>query len=283
MMQPVKERTHAVELEYSDMNSRRSKVYIAVGVIVALIVAVIVYFALQASGLTDGVEVESRSVVVAVNDIGARQPIAEGDVTTRTIPVDPTNTTAFEAVDMVVGRVSGVAIGAGQVISPNLLASTTEGMAFSILEPGEAFDPEGPDLRAVSVTVAAANAVGGALAAGQLVDLLVTMPINPQAGEDSTTEAATERFLAGPSTKVTVQAATILAREGDVYILRAELATAERIAELTAAGGTFTLVLRPDQDERAAVTEGSTIDSLIEEFDFPVPLMPQFEEPSAGN
>jgi Flp pilus assembly protein CpaB len=278
-----KERTHAVELEYSDKNSRRSKVYIAVGVIVALIVAATVYVALQASGLTDGVQVESRSVVVAVNDIGARQPIAEGDVTTRTIPLDPTNATAFETVDLVVGRVSGVAIGAGQVISPNLLASTTEGMAFSILEPGEEFDPEGPDLRAVSVTVAAANAVGGSLTAGQLVDLLVTMPINPQAGEEGTTDPATERFLAGPSTKVTVQAATILAREGDVYILRADLATAERIAELTAAGGTFTLALRPDEDERAADTEGSTIDSLIDEYDFPVPLMPEFEELSAAN
>lgn len=272
-----------MELEYSDKNSRRSKVYIAVGIVVALIVAAVVYIALQASGLTDGAQIETRSVVVAVNDIGVRQPIAEGDVTTRTIPVDPTNATAFETVDLVIGRVSGVAIGAGQVISPNLLASTTEGMAFSILEPGEDFDPEGPDLRAVSVTVAAANAVGGALSAGQLVDLLVTMPINPQAGEETTTDTATERFLAGPSTKVTVQAATILAREGDVYILRADLATAERIAELTAAGGTFTLVLRPDEDDRAAVTEGSTIDSLIDEFDFPVPLIPEFEEPSAGN
>jgi Flp pilus assembly protein CpaB len=272
-----------VELEYSDKNSRRSKVYIAVGVVVALIVAATVYVALQASGLTDGVQVESRSVVVAVNDIGARQPIAEGDVTTRTIPLDPTNATAFESVDLVVGRVSGVAIGAGQVISPNLLASTTEGMAFSILEPGEEFDPEGPDLRAVSVTVAAANAVGGSLTTGQLVDLLVTMPINPQAGEDDATDPATERFLAGPSTKVTVQAATILAREGDVYILRADLATAEQIAELTAAGGTFTLVLRPDEDERAANTEGSTIDSLIDDYDFRVPLKPEFEELSAAN
>lgn len=269
-----------MELEYSDKNRRRSKLYIAAGVIVALIVAATVYLALQASGLADGVQVESRTVVVAVNEIGMREPIAEDDVTTRSIPADPSNETAFESVDMVIGRVSGVAIAPGQVISPNLLASTTEGMTFSILEPGEEFDPDGPDLRAVSVTVAAANAVGGALTAGQLVDLLVTMPINPQAGEEQPTEEQPpdERFLAGPSTKVTVQAVTILAREGDVYILRVDLATAEEIAELTASGGTFTLVLRPDEDERTADTEGSTIDSLIEEYDFPVPLAPVFEE-----
>ena len=41
-----------MELEYSDKNRRRSKVYIAVGIIVALLVAVTVFIALRASGLT---------------------------------------------------------------------------------------------------------------------------------------------------------------------------------------------------------------------------------------
>ena len=76
---------------------------------------------------------------------------------------------------------------------------------------------------------------------------------------------------------------TILARTGAIYILRADVITAEKIAELTAAGGVFTLVLRPDEDDREAVTEGSTIDSLIEEFDFPVPISPVLEERAAGN
>jgi hypothetical protein len=31
------------------------------------------------------------------------------------------------------------------------------------------------------------------------------------------------------------------------------------------------MVLRPDQDDRIASTEGSTLDSLIEEFGFPLP------------
>ena len=39
------------------------------------------------------------------------------------------------------------------------------------VEPGEDFDPDGPHLRAVSVTVAAGNAVAGTLVAGQRVDL----------------------------------------------------------------------------------------------------------------
>ena len=273
-----------MELEYSNKNSRRSKVYIAVGVIVALLVAGTVFVALQASGLTDEVAVETRTVVVAFNEIPARQPIAEGDVQTRTVASDPTNATAFTSVDDVIGRLTGVTVPAGQLIGPNILASTTEGQTFSILEPGQEFDPEGPDLRAVSVSVADASAVGGTLVSGQRVDLVVTMPLNPAAGqpaEEPDDQAA--EFLAGPSTKATLQSMTILARNGEQYILRADLVTAEKIVELTAAGGVFTLVLRPDEDDRAADTDGSTIDMLIDEFEFPVPVPPEFEERSAGN
>ena len=278
-----------MELEYSDKNSRRSKVYIVVGIIAALLVAGTVFVALQAANLGGTADVEMRTVVVATADIAARQPITAESVTTREVAADPTNEHAFTSVDAAVGRLTGVPITAGQLIGASSLASTTEGMTYSILDVGEAFDPDGPDLRAVSVTVAAGNAVGGTLTAGQRVDLIVTMPLNPEAGQEGEGEGEGEEpapatQMAGPSTKVTLQAMTILFRDGDIYILRADLATAEKIAELTAAGGTFTLALRPDQDDRTADTEGSTIDMLIEEYEFPVPRPPEFDDsPSAGN
>jgi Flp pilus assembly protein CpaB len=272
-----------VELEYSDRNSRRSKVYIVVGIIVALVVAATVFVALQASGLTGEVEVETRTVVVAAADIAGRQTIAEADVTTREVVADPANTSAFAAADEVIGRITAVPVPAGQILAPNLLASTTEGQTFSILAPGEEFDPEGPDYRAVSVTVADANAVAGTLTAGQRVDLVVTMQVPAPADDGAPADEdegpqSDARLIGGPSTKVTLQQMLILARNGELYILRADLPTAEKIAELTAAGGTFTMVLRPEQDDRQAETEGSTLDSLIEEFEFPAPEEPAFEE-----
>jgi Flp pilus assembly protein CpaB len=274
-----------VELEYSDKNSRRSKVYIAVGIIISLLVAATVFVALQASGLTQDETVETRDVVVALREIPQRKAIEEADVAVRSVAVDPTNETAFATLDDVLGRVVGIPVATGQLITRNVLASTTEGQTFSILEPGQAYDPEGPDLRAVSVTVAAPNAVAGTLVPGQRVDLIVTMAINPEVGgaeTDEEGEVAPAQFMPGPSTKVTLQAMTILARTGDVYILRSDVVTAEKIAELTAAGGVFTMVLRPDEDDRTAETEGSTIDRLIEEFGFPVPVPPEFEDRAAG-
>jgi len=274
-----------VELEYSDKNSRRSKVYIAVGLIVAILVAGTVFLALQASGLTADEDVAMRDVVVAVRDVPARKAIEEGDVGVRSVVADATNETAFTSLDEVLGRVVGIPVATGQLMTRNVLASTTEGQTFSILEPGEEFDPNGPDLRAVSLTVADANAVAGTLVPGQRVDLIVTMPINPEVGQtEEGAEAQAAEFIPGPSTKVTLQSVTILSRTGGVYIVRADLGTAEKIAELQAVGGTFTMVLRPELDDRTAETEGSTVDRLVEEFGFPVPAPPEFEElQPAGN
>jgi Flp pilus assembly protein CpaB len=267
-----------VELEYSDKNSKRSKIYIAVGLIMALIVAGVVFVALRASGLTQGDEPELRQVVVAARDIASRKPIEEGDVVMRTVQADPTNETAFTRIDEVLARVSGVPITTGQLLTRNMLASATTGQAFSILEPGQEFNPSMPDLRAVSISVPDDRAVAGTLVPGQFVDLLVTMAINPEIGQTAQQAQRTQsKVIPGPSTKATLQSLTILSRNGSLYILRTDLATSEKITELAAAGGQFTLVLRPDLDDRTAKTDGSTIDRLIDEYGFPVPRPPDFQ------
>jgi len=269
-----------VELEYSDRNSRRSKVYIAVGIVVALLVAATVFIALQASGLTDQGEVEMRQVVVAAGEIPGRKAIEETDVVMRSVPVDPVNDLAFDSLDQVLGRIVAVPVSPGQLLTPNLLASTEEGATFAILPPGEEFDPSMPDLRAVSMTVPDDRAVGGTLQPGQPVDLIATLTVTPlgepgappvEGEEEETPEDAAAPQVAGPSTKTTLQQLDILVRNGSLYILRTDLATAEKITELQAAGAQFTFVLRADADDRTAETEGSTLDRLLEEYEFPVP------------
>ena len=88
--------------------------------------------------------------------------------------------------------------------------------------------------------------------------------------------------MPGPSTNVTIQELTVRARNGTIYLERTDLATAEKIAELTAAGGQFTMALRPDEDNRTAKTSGSTIDTLINEFKFRVPKPADLTGPSAS-
>jgi len=272
-----------VELEYSDKNSKRSKLYIAVGLVIALIVGGLVFVALRFSNIgSPETAVEERQVVVAARSIASRKPIEEGDLVMRTVAADPTNATAFGRIDEVLGRITGVPIAPGQLVTPNVLASTTSGQAYSILEAGQEFDPNGPALRAVSVNVGDDRAVAGTLQPGQTVDLIVTLNVNPLAGKKTQTVAAEAGDpIAGPSTKVTLQKVTILARSGGSYILRTDLTTAEKIIELTAAGGQFAMVLRPEPDDRVADTPGSTLDQLIEEFGFPPPRVAEIADRQA--
>lgn len=275
-----------MDYDYSEKNRRRSRLYIGVGLFTAISVAGLVLFALQSSAIL-AEPVEMRAVVVAARDIAGRKPIEEGDVVTRVVAADPTNETAYTQIDDVLGRVSGVSIAAGELVTRSMLAAAVSGQTFSILDSGEEFDPNGPDLRAVSVSVPDDRAVAGTLVPGQRVDLVVTLAINPEIGAVSQTPepepsaSPSEAFIAGPSTKVTLQMLTVLARNGSIYILRTDLGTAEKIAELTAAGGQFTLVLRPDEDARTPDTLGSTLDMLLHEFGFPIPKPPNLEEPAA--
>jgi Flp pilus assembly protein CpaB len=268
-----------VELEYSDKNSRRSKVYIAVGVIIALIIGGVVFVALQSSALIGETEVEMRTVVVAAREIPSRKAVEEGDVEMREVPADPTNATAFTRIDEVLGRVTGVPVATGQLLTQTVLASTSEGQTFSILEPGQEFDQAMPDLRAVSISVPDDRAVAGTLIAGQRVDLIATMTVNPPAADVDAEDqgVAATAVISGPSTKTTLQQLQILARNGALYILRTDLGTAEKISELTAAGAQFTLALRVDLDDREAETEGSTVDMLLEEYEFPAPADPELD------
>jgi Flp pilus assembly protein CpaB len=264
-----------VEFEYSDKNRHRSRLYIGVGLIIAVVAAASVYLVIRQASLVDETSAVRRQVVVAVRDIPSRKPIEEGDVAVRSVVADPTNESAYGRLDEVLNHVTGISIPAGQLITRNELASATQGQAFSILEPGASFDPKGPDWRAVSVSVPDDRAVAGVLQPGQRVDLVVTMAINPEIGATpAPATSPSEAVIPGPSTKVTLQSITILARNGEMYILRADLATAEQIAELQAAGGQFALVLRPEEDSRTATTLGSTIDRLLSEFGFPMPRPP---------
>ena len=125
-----------------------------------------------------------------------------------------------------------------------------------------------PDYRVMSITVADANAVGGAVQVGDLVDLLFTLNIDPAKYFSGTD---TNRF-ADFATKVTLQNLPILARTAAVYTIRTDAQTAEQIAYLVASGGQMQFLLRAAQDQRQAATNGGSFGPVYKRFTFPVPV-----------
>jgi Flp pilus assembly protein CpaB len=257
------------ELEFRD-HGRRGKWIIIVGVVLALVAGGGGFFLLtQAQQQAAAQGLPMVTIVVAAREIPARKPIETGDVALRTVPQDVTNAAAFTAIEEVVGRISGVTVPTGQLVTKNLLASTAAGGQFSILGPDASIAPDSPNLRAVSLNVPDDRAVGGLVQPGQTVDVFVTVTVNvPQDVADA------GKLYTDKSTKLTYQDVPVLARSATFYIVRVTETMAEEISHLQASGtATFSLALRPPEDTRTvdATGLGETTNRIIDEYDLPIP------------
>lgn len=260
-----------MEMEYKDP-SRRGRWIILLGVVLAVAAGGAAFYLVnnaQEQAGQSGLKV--TSAVVATREIPARKPIEAEDVVLRDdIPLDGTNAEGIVSDPaQVVGRVLAVDLRAGQLVTTNLMASTTAGAAFSILRPDETVAPDSEAWRAVSITVTDDRAVGGMLGPGMLVDLFVTATVNVPQSVLETGGYYTDR-----STKITYQDMEILARQGTYYVIKATLPVAEEITHLQAAGNAqFSIVLRPDQDTRVLDISslGTTTNRIIERYGLPIP------------
>jgi Flp pilus assembly protein CpaB len=119
----------------------------------------------------------------------------------------------------------------------------------------------------MSITVPDSNAVGGAVQPGDTVDVLFTLNFDPA------------KFLRQPtpqqgidfSAKIILERVPILARLAQVYTIRVDALTAEKIGYLQASGGQLSFLLRAPKDERASGSLGATFGAVYREFRFVVP------------
>jgi len=276
-----------MEMEYHD-DSKRRKVFIVLGVVLAVVAGGAAFFLVNQAQSAGNASVVTRQVVVAARDLPVRTVIAESDVTVRSVPDDPSVASAYASADEVVGRITGAPILFQQAFTPNLLTSTTAGSEFSILGPEETISPDSPVWRAVAVYVPDERAVAGQIQIGQRVDLLLTAGINVVPPEESGASAANGSpstgtgapipsegpYYSDRSTKISYQNITILARSGQLYIIKVDLNQAEEINHLSAAGSaTFSMVLRPESDDRVVDTSdyGETTNEIIEKYELPIP------------
>jgi Flp pilus assembly protein CpaB len=260
-----------MEMEYKDP-SKRGKFIVVLGIVLALAAGGAAFFLItQAQQQAGQSGLQKVSVVVAVRPIAARKPVEADDVALREIPLDPTNSAAIAMtkLDDVLGRVLAVSVLQDQMLTTNMLASTSTGGQFSILEPGETVAPDSEAWRAVSITVADDKAVGGLIQVGMTVDIIATATVNvPQDLLDS------GKYYTDKSTKIMYQNMIILAKGAGFYILKATMPIAEEIAHMQAAGNmTFSMVMRPEQDIRQvdATTLGETTNRIIAKYGLPVP------------
>ena len=275
-----------MEMEYKDPSSNRGRWIVLLGIVLALVAGAAAFFLLsnaQEQAGTSGLKTVEG--YVAARPILARKPIDAEDLLLRKdIPLDGTNATVISDQGQLLGRLLAVDVSEGQLLTANLLASSTVGLGFAILKPDETVAPDSEAWRAVSITVDDTRAVGGVLGAGMTVDVFMTASISVPAKPPvvSTDPAATpapavstlKGFESGTSTKITYQDMTILARAGASYILKVPLVVAEEISHLMAEGSVqFSLALRPGQDTRYLDVSalGATTNRILQRYGLPVP------------
>jgi len=260
-----------MEMEYKDP-SKRGRWIVLTGVVLAVVAGGAAFFLINNAQQQAGQSgLKTTTGVVAALAIPARKPIEATDLVVRTdIPLDGTNAEGVVTDPaQLVGRVLAIDAKVGQLVTTNLLASSTAGAQFSILKPEETVAPDSEAWRAVSLSVPDDRAVGGLLGPGMLVDVFMTASVNvPQSVLDEGT------YYTDQSTKISWQDMEILSRQGTFYIVKATLPVSEEISHLQAAGNAqFSMVLRPDADTRVLDVSalGATTNRIIERYGLPVP------------
>jgi len=259
-----------MEMEYGD-GGRRGKFVIVVGVLLALVAGGLSWYLItQAQQNAGQGTLKKVSVIVSTKDIPPRTPVQPADVELRELPLDAASQVGtLTKTDEVVGQVLAVPVLKGQPIYKNMILSAATTAGFAILGPEETVGPDSVPWRAVSITIADDRAVAGLLTQGQTVDIIATAEI--KVPDDI---AAQGQFYSDKSTKVIYQDIEILARAGQMYIIKMPLAQAEEITHMLAGGGaTFSAVLRPDQDVRIldVTALGATTNRVIQKYGLPIP------------
>lgn len=254
-----------------DGSRRRARLILIVGVALALVAGVGTF--VYASGARSDVPeaVPTVAVLVAAREIPAKTTLTAADVKLQEFNLDAKPAAAMSSAEEALGKITVQSISVGEPILPTKF-SDPKTPAFVVM-PANLIGPDGaplansPNFRAMSITVADQNAVGGTIQPGDLVDLVFTLQFDPTTKLQRPTPQQTVDF----SAKIILERLPILARLASVYTIRVDALTAERIAYLQSSGGQIAFLLRAPKDERASGSIGATFRDVQSTFQIKIP------------
>ena len=231
-----------------------SRVLLALGVLVAVVAGAGTYFYGVAARTAPPTDVAMVDVLVATRNIEPRSALGASDLKIVQLPRDAAPANALHDVNSATGMITTVALSANEPVLPTKIAQTGSEGHIAVLPPG-ATVANSLGFRAMSLNIPDANAAGGAIAAGDHVDILYTLAL---------TEPRQD-FIG----RIVIQDVPVLAKTITVYTLRVDVTTAERIAALQASGGILQLLLRAPGDARPAGTAGASFSNEAQRIQRP--------------
>jgi Flp pilus assembly protein CpaB len=257
-----------------DRSRRRARLVLIVGLLIAILAGAGTFVLSSGSKTEAPPPIPTTDVLVAARDLPSRSALTAADVKVQKYPTDIAPPSALAKPEDVLGKIVQQPLAAGEPILPGKFAAAGA-ISFTVFPPNAQpapntpIPPGTPDYRVMTITVADANAVGGAVQVGDLVDVLYVFAFDPAKFFSGT---ADPNRLADTVTKITLQNLSILAKAGTVYTIRTDAQTAEQIAYMVAAGGTMQFLLRAAQDQRQVQTQGGTFGPVYKRFAYPIPV-----------
>jgi Flp pilus assembly protein CpaB len=243
-----------------------------VGLLFAVGAGATTFFVAQTAKSEAPAPIPTSSIVVAAREIPPKTQITAADLKLVKMNTEVVPPAALTSADDVVGKITITSISVGEPILLSKLGGPN-GQVFVVF-PADALEANGtikvstPMYRAMSLTVGDAQAAGGAIQPGDIVDILFTFNFDPA---KFFLNANPTRNTADASARIILERVPILARTASVYTIRTDAATAERIAYIQAAGGSMQFLLRAPKDERATGTTGATFKSVYPVFKPEIP------------
>ena len=254
-----------------DGSKRRARLILILGVVLAIFAGAGTFFYASSAQTAVAPVIPTTRVLVAAREIPAKTTLTTADLKVLEYNLDSKPAAALVRPEDAVGQVTITAMSVGEPVLPSKF-SDPKNPAYVVI-PASFIGADGapksdsPNFRAMSITVPDANAVGGAIQPGDIVDILFAMNLDPVKVFDKPKPTQTVDF----SAKIILERVPILARTLASYTIRVEAVTAERLAYLQASGGQLSFLLRAPKDERAAGTVGTTFGGVYNAFRLAVP------------
>ena len=225
-----------------------ARVLFAFGLVLALVAAIVTYLYATTPRAGPAPDITTVDVLVASRDLEPRTALTASDLKIVQLPRDAAPKNALHTASDGVGQVTTVSLTANEpLLATKIAIAGSDGVHIAVLPPGSQPSGSTPTYRAVSLNVPDANAAGGSITAGDHADILYTL-------NTSLVDPAKPDFIG----RVVIENVPVLARTLTVYTVRIDVATAERLAALQAAGGNIQLLLRAPGDERASGSQGAS-------------------------
>ena len=254
-----------------DGSKRRARLILISGIVLAIFAGAGTFFYASNAQTAVAPVVSTTAVLVAAREVPAKTILTAADVKVVEYNVDAKPASALVRPEDAVGKVTIIGMSPGEAVLPTKF-SDPKNPVFVVI-PATALAPDGsiksdtPNFRAMSITVADANAVGGVLVPGDVVDLMFTLNFDPIKFFTNPKSVLTSDF----SAKIILERVPILARLAATYTVRVDALTAERLAYIQASGGQLSFLLRSPKDERAAGTTGTAFGGVYNAFRLAIP------------